>query len=253
MPAEQTLEQVPVILKILSNEIRWQIVQHLQSSDLKVSELVGLTAAATNQVSYHLAHMRNLGIVNERRSSADQRVVYYSLDVERLRDLYQQAGAQLHPVLGGEGLAEVAAETPTAPLRMLFLCTHNSARSQMGEGLARHLGKGQIEAFSAGTEATFVKPEAIEVLRQRGIDISAQTSKVLNEYVDQAFDYVITVCDDAREVCPVFPNGKHQLHWSFPDPSGVADPQERLAAFERVAQQLTTRLNFLLIVANREA
>ena len=99
--------------------------------------------------------------------------------------------------------------------RVLFLCTHNSARSQMAEGLLRHLAGDRFEVVSAGTEATFVRPEAIEAMAELGADISGQESKALERYLGEPFDYVVTVCDDANEACPTFPGAKHRLHWSF--------------------------------------
>src|SRR5215213_4736830 len=104
----------------------------------------------------------------------------------------------------------------TAKQRILFLCTHNSARSQMAEGFLRALGHDRFEAFSAGTEATQVRPLAIKAMAELGIDISQQRSKVLTKYMAQPFDYVITVCDQANESCPVFSGAKNRLHWSFP-------------------------------------
>ena len=119
--------------------------------------------------------------------------------------------------------------------RVLFLCTHNSARSQMAEGLLRHLGNGAFEAFSAGTEATHVRPLAIRAMAELGIDISGQESKTLDRYLNEAFDVVITVCDDANESCPVFPNAKARIHWSFPDPSKAAGSEdEQLAVYRQV-------------------
>src|SRR6266581_2518190 len=103
--------------------------------------------------------------------------------------------------------------------RILFICTHNSARSQMAEGLLRSLGGDQFEAYSAGTEATSVRPLAIEVMAELGIDISGQQSKQLSRYLNEPFDEVITVCDTAAEACPIFPSAKRLRHWSFPDPS----------------------------------
>ena len=102
--------------------------------------------------------------------------------------------------------------------RVLFLCTHNSARSQMAEGLLRHLGGERFEAFSAGTEATHVRPLAVAAMAELGIDVSRQESKTLDRYLGEPFDAVITVCDQAAEACPVFPGAKRRLHWSFTDP-----------------------------------
>ena len=110
--------------------------------------------------------------------------------------------------------------SPT-PRRVLFLCTHNSARSQMAEGLLRSLGRGTFEVASAGTIATRVRPEAIAVMREIGIDISTQTSKTLDRFLPERFDEVITVCDNANETCPVFPGARNRRYWSIDDPAGV--------------------------------
>lgn len=129
------------------------------------------------------------------------------------------------------------------PARVLFLCTHNSARSQMAEGFLRELGKGQFEEFSAGTEATQVRPLAIEAMQEIGIDISGQRSKVLTEYLGDPFDYVITVCDQANESCPVFPGAKNRLHWSFPDPSRATGTRaEQLAVYRQVRDAIGARI-----------
>ena len=137
------------------------------------------------------------------------------------------------------------------PYRVLFLCTHNSARSQMAEGILRHRMGDRAEVFSAGTEATRVNPLAVRAMADIGIDISRQRSKHLDEFREQKFDYVITVCDRARESCPIFPGNPEQIHWSFPDPAAVTDREARVRAFERTATELTTRLNYLLKVINR--
>jgi arsenate reductase len=130
-----------------------------------------------------------------------------------------------------------------SPIRVLFLCTHNSARSQMAEALLRQLGGGRFEAFSAGTEATRVHPLAVRAMADVGIDIAQAHSKHLNEYLGQDFDYVITVCDRAAESCPVFPGRPERIHWSFPDPSAVTGSEaERYRAFERVRNEIMLRL-----------
>jgi len=127
--------------------------------------------------------------------------------------------------------------------RVLFLCTHNSARSQMAEGLLRSLGGDRFEAHSAGTQATRVRPLAIQAMAEVGIDISTQASKTLDPYVDQRFDHVITVCDDANESCPIFPNTLHRLHWSLPDPSKATGSQtEQLAVYRKVRDDLRARI-----------
>ena len=131
----------------------------------------------------------------------------------------------------------------TGKERVLFLCTHNSARSQMAEGLVRHLAGDRFDAHSAGTEATYVRPLAIRAMAELGVDISGQESETLEGYLDQPFDYVVTVCDDANEACPHFPNSGLRLHWSLPDPSGATGTEEdRLKVFRSVRDELRARI-----------
>jgi arsenate reductase len=127
--------------------------------------------------------------------------------------------------------------------RVLILCTGNSARSQMAEGLLRHMTGDRMEVFSAGVEASFVRPQAIEAMRERGIDITDQRSKSVDEFAGQKFDYVITVCDNARERCPVFPSETERIHWSFDDPAKAeGDEAAVLAVFRRVRDEIEGRL-----------
>jgi arsenate reductase len=127
--------------------------------------------------------------------------------------------------------------------RILILCTGNSARSQMAEGLLRHNGGDRYEVFSAGTKPSYVRPEAIAAMGEIGIDISGHRSKSVDEFAGQAFDYVITVCDNAKESCPVFPAVTKRLHWSLDDPAALQGSEgERLAEFRRVRDQLRTLL-----------
>ncbi len=134
--------------------------------------------------------------------------------------------------------------------RVLILCTANSARSQMAEGLLRALAGERYEVFSAGTRATQVNPLAIEAMRQRGIEIGGQRSKALDLYLTQPFDYVITVCDNAAETCPIFPGPARRIHWSFPDPAAVAGERaEQLAAFVAVRDAIEARFRAWLAPA----
>jgi arsenate reductase (thioredoxin) len=133
--------------------------------------------------------------------------------------------------------------------KVLFLCTHNSARSQMAEGLLRHLAGDRFEVMSAGTEATHVRPLAIRAMDEIGVDISSQESKTLERYLREPFDYVITVCDDANEACPFFPGASNRLHWSFEDPSRAGGSEkERLAVFRSVRDRIRDRVNTELVV-----
>ncbi len=127
--------------------------------------------------------------------------------------------------------------------RVLFICTHNSARSQMAEGLLRHLGGERFEVFSAGTEATFVRPLAIRAMAEIGIDISGQQSKTLDRYLGEPFDDVITVCDAANETCPIFHGAKQRRHWSFEDPSrATGNEDEQLAVYRGVRDEIRARI-----------
>ena len=129
------------------------------------------------------------------------------------------------------------------PYKFLFLCTGNSARSILGEYLLKRLGGGRFEVFSAGTDATRVRPEAISVMAEIGVDISAQESESLDRYLGETLDLVVTVCDDANEACPVFPGARERLHWSFPDPSKAAGGrEERLRAFRDVRDEIRARI-----------
>ncbi len=122
--------------------------------------------------------------------------------------------------------------------RLLFVCTHNSARSQMAEGFLRARYGDAFEVASAGTVPSSVHPLAIEVMSEIGIDISKQTSKHVEEFLDQAFALVVTVCDHAKEACPFFPGAREYLHVSFPDPSAADDPADQLDTFRRVRDMI---------------
>jgi len=130
--------------------------------------------------------------------------------------------------------------------RVLILCTGNSARSQMAEGLLRFIGGDNVAVESAGIAPTSVRTEAIEAMREIGIDISGHRSKSVDEFVDREFDFVITVCDNANENCPIFPGKAERIHWSFTDPAAVdGTDEERLAAFRDVRDQIKERLEIL--------
>jgi arsenate reductase len=128
-------------------------------------------------------------------------------------------------------------------VRVLFLCTHNSARSQMAEGFLRHLAGDRVEVASAGTEARGVNPLAVRAMAEAGVDISRQSSKSLDRFLDDRWDYVVTVCDGANEACPVFPRAATRVHWSFDDPSSArGSDDERLAVFRRVRDEIEARI-----------
>jgi arsenate reductase len=136
--------------------------------------------------------------------------------------------------------------------RVLFICTHNSARSQMAEGLLSSLGGDPFEAYSAGTEATHIRPLAMRAMAEIGMDITGQSSKTLDRYLHEPFDEVITVCDAAAEVCPVFPHAKQQRHWSFPDPSkATGSEEEQLAVYRSVRDAIRKRIEAELLTTGQ--
>jgi arsenate reductase len=137
-------------------------------------------------------------------------------------------------------------------LRVLFVCTHNSARSQMAEGFLREYGGDRFEVHSAGTEATSLRPEAIQAMDEVGIDISRQQSKTVDRYLGQSFAWVITVCDQAREACPVFPGADQTAHWGFDDPAAAeGDEDQRMAVFRRVRDEIARRIRMFALAAGR--
>jgi arsenate reductase (thioredoxin) len=142
----------------------------------------------------------------------------------------------------------VAAAEAAHRSRILFLCAHHSERSQMAEGLLRYLAGDRFEVMSAGTEATHVRPLAIRAMDEIGVDISGQESQTLQRYLEEPFDYVITVCDDANEACPFFPGAGSRLHWSFEDPSRAeGSEEERLAVFRSVRDRIKDRVQADLV------
>lgn len=253
----------PDFLKLLAHEVRWRLVSALAASDRRVQELVTLLERPQNLVSYHLRLLREGQLVKERRSSADGRDVYYSLDLDHLRTLFLESGQALHPALAHAQTSTLEWTQPgkereklrsksKRPHRVLFLCTHNSARSQLAEGILRVSGGDLVEAFSAGSESGQVHPLAIRAGAALDIDISQQCSKHLDDFAGQSFDYVITVCDRMREVCPVFPDDPRKIHWSFPDPAAVKGSEEiRYQAFKQTARELHTRISYLLLMIER--
>lgn len=240
------LPDVIQFFKILSDEMRLAVVRLLTLSDLRVGEIVERLNAPQNAVSYHLKQLRSVGLLRDQRSGSDGRDIYYSIDLERLQTLYTAAGAALHPGISANRGEEAIATTIDRPLRVLFLCTHNSARSQLAEGMLRYLGGPYVEVLSAGSAPAQVHPLTLELLAEWGIDPSQHVAKSLEQFRGQSFDYVITVCDRARDSCPTFPDDPAQIHWSIPDPLAIADEEQRRAAFLNVRRELSTRIRYLL-------
>jgi ArsR family transcriptional regulator, arsenate/arsenite/antimonite-responsive transcriptional repressor / arsenate reductase (thioredoxin) len=223
-------------LTTAGHPLRWRLLTELARGDLAVRELTALLGQPQNLVSYHLAKLRKASLVTARRSSADGRDTYYSLDLAGCSGLLAGTGAALHPALRLR-----PPPPPAGPVtaRVLFLCTGNSARSQMAEALLRQ--RTGAAAFSAGSRPKPIHPHAVTVMAARGIGLAAARPKHLDEFRDDRFDYVITLCDKVKEICPEFPGHPRPAHWSLAEPVDLPD-------FERLADQLAERIDFLLHV-----
>ncbi|MGH3165246.1 MAG: metalloregulator ArsR/SmtB family transcription factor [Trebonia sp.] len=261
---------VPPVVRLLADPVRWRLMRELASGDWRVRELVAVAGQPQNLISYHLRQLRAGGLVTARRSSFDGRDTYYSLDLDRCAQALAGAASALHPalalpVIAPETLAPetLAPETPApetpAPApesatpaeasrpRVLFVCTGNSSRSPMAEALLRHRAGTAVEAASAGIRPKPVHPDAAAVMRDRyGIDITGHRPTHVGTVAGRPLDYVITVCDKAREACPEFPARPGLIHWSVPDPAAGEGGLSGYPAFERTATELDTRIRFLL-------
>jgi protein-tyrosine-phosphatase/DNA-binding transcriptional ArsR family regulator len=241
----------PGILAAIADPHRWQLLAELSRSDRRVGELCERVGEPQNLVSYHLGELRRVGVVTSRRSSADGRDVYYRADLTRCRDLLGAAGGALHPAL--HLVASSPTENPTSGrrLRVLFLCTGNSARSQMAEALLEDRSAHKIAARSAGSHPKPLHPNAVKVMAERGIDIADRPTKHLRRFSRMRFDRVVTLCDKVREICPEFPGAPATAHWSMADPAADGDTDDAtLPAFERVADELEVRIPLLVSELN---
>ena len=237
----------PVVVRLLSDPVRWQLLRELGASDRRVRELVDRVGQPQNLVSYHLRRLRAAGLVEARRSSFDGRDAYYRLDVEACARAWAEAGSALHP-----GIASASSEirVPAAPdgvrWRVLFLCTGNGARSPMAAALMQHRAGDTVEVVSAGSHPKQTHPNAVRALAERGITLVHEPTH-LDTYRDQSFDVVISVCDRVREICPEFPGHPTVIHWSIPDPARDAGSDAATyPAFLRMAAELDSRVRFLL-------
>lgn len=239
----------PELFALAGHPLRWRLLSQLAESDHRVRELSGALGERQSLVSYHLRRLHTAGMVSTRRSSRDGRDVYYGLDLARCGELLAASGAALHPGLGPafETSARDGRRPRSRPVRVLFLCTGNSSRSQIAEALLQQAAGGRVEALSAGSNPKPLHPNAVRVMRERGVDISKRQTKHLHGFSRRRFDYVISLCDRVREVCPEFPGAPATIHWSIPDPAAEPGPDdETYPAFVRTADELETRIRFLL-------
>jgi protein-tyrosine-phosphatase/DNA-binding transcriptional ArsR family regulator len=235
----------PSFLPLAGHPLRWRLLHELTRSDRRVGELCDLVGKPQSLVSYHLGRLRAEQLVSMRRSSADRRDAYYSVDLARCGELLAAAGEALHPGLRQSPAVPRTIERPSGEMRarVLFLCTGNSGRSQMAEALVEQLRGGAVKAFSAGSHPKPLHPGAVRAMRERGIEIAGRRSKHLSEFTALRFDSVISLCDRVREVCPEFPGHPEMVHWSIPDPAAEGATDE---AFQRTASELAVRIAFLL-------
>jgi protein-tyrosine-phosphatase/DNA-binding transcriptional ArsR family regulator len=244
----------PAFLRLAGHPLRWRLLSELARSDRRVQELTDLVGQPQNAVSYHLGRLRAGALVSVHRSSADRRDSYYRVELARCGQLLAVAADELQPgILPAAPPAASQAGTPSAaPIRVLFLCTGNSSRSQIAEALLQRAGGDRVQVVSAGSHPKALHPYAVRVMREYGIDLSGRRSKHLSEFSTHRFDYVITVCDRVREICPGFPGRSEPLHWSVPDPAaGSGDAS--YPAFQRVAADLHSRVGFLIQRITRPA
>jgi ArsR family transcriptional regulator, arsenate/arsenite/antimonite-responsive transcriptional repressor / arsenate reductase (thioredoxin) len=248
-PADHTAN----LSALLTDSVRRQLTSTLMLNDVVLDDLADAVRLPSETVMALLEPFLSAGVITQRRSDAHSDQLYCHLNLELLDTLYQAEGNESLAFAAAveEGQNATSTQQGARP-RILFLCTRNSARSQLAEGITRLLSKGQVEAFSAGNQPGFVHPMAIELLTALHVDVSGQYSKHLDQFLGQDFDYVITVCDNARETCPVFSGAKRTIHWSIPDPAIVEDSEARSRAFSRVATELQNRIRYLLILLERE-
>jgi protein-tyrosine-phosphatase/DNA-binding transcriptional ArsR family regulator len=242
----------PAFVRLAAHPVRWALLTELARSDYRVRELVGRIDQPQSLVSYHLRLLRDGGLVTVTRSSFDGRDSYYHLDLDRCADALAESGTALHPALDPAPDLGAAPSTPRAPqATVLFVCTGNSARSPIAEALLRRHTGGRATVTSAGSRpGARLHPHTVRVLREEfGIDVSARRPRHLDTLTGRAFDWVITVCDRAREVCPGFGDHARRIHWSIPEPAAAGgSDQDGYPAFRRTAADIHARIRHLLPV-----
>jgi ArsR family transcriptional regulator, arsenate/arsenite/antimonite-responsive transcriptional repressor / arsenate reductase (thioredoxin) len=241
----------PSFLRLAGHPLRWRLLTGLAHSDLRVRELVTLVGQPQNLVSYHLRLLRDGGLVAASRSSFDGRDSYYRLDLDRCARALAGTGGALHPALRLDRATPATVHPGPPRLTVLFVCTGNSARSPIAEALLREHAAGHVVASSAGSRPKpRLHPNTVRVLRDHfGVDVAGQRPRHLDTLAGHRFDYVITLCDRAREVCPEFGDHARRLHWSVPDPAAAGNgDRASYPAFARTAADIDTRVRQLLPV-----
>lgn len=241
----------PEFIRLIDHPLRWKLLTALVDSDYRVRELVTLVDQPQNLVSYHLRLLRSGGLITATRSSFDGRDSYYHLDLERCTAELAEIGAALHPALLRE-----QATLPLPPagrqrrMAVLFMCTGNSARSPIAEALLHHHTAGRVSVTSAGNHPKpHLHSATVSVMADEfGIDIADQQPRHVDTLDGRRFDYVITLCDKARETWPEFPQHQRRIHWSIPDPAAGGADKAGYTSFQHTAAEIDTRVRHLLPV-----
>jgi len=238
----------PEFLDLACHPVRWRLLLELAHSDRQVEEMVELVGQPQALVSYHLRRLRAGGLVSSRRSSRDARAVYYRADLDRCVESLSMTGSLLHRGLDVElsPLGDIVAPRDGGEVRVLFVCTGNSARSQIAEALMKRETGGALDVVSAGSDPKPVHPHAVQALAARGIDISGWRAKPLSDFAGQRFEYVVTMCDKVRERCPEFAGEGQRIHWSIEDPSHPrSGGRVTYDRFQRLTTEVENRVRWL--------
>ena len=239
------LDDPPGFVQLVANPLRWRLLRELVRSDRAVRELTERLDAPQNLVSYHLRQLRDGGLVQARRSTADGRDTYYAIDLASCEQQLRAVGGRCIPRSSPPPPADTRTRRGGGG-EVLFLCTGNSARSQMAEALLEHMSGGGVETDSAGSHPKTLHPNAIRVMRTRGIDISGNRTKHLDEFVSQRFDLVITLCDRVRESVPI-PVASHPRALEHAGPrTGGPDRPGVVPGVRAHRRELETRIRFLV-------
>ncbi|MBY8870659.1 ArsR family transcriptional regulator [Micromonospora sp. PLK6-60] len=244
----------PAFLRLAAHPLRWRLLTVLAQGDQRVRDLTALLGEPQNLVSYHLRLLRDGGLLTATRSSFDGRGSYYHLDLDRCAAALADTGAALHPALRPPAAPP---GTPVGPRPgVLFVCTGNSTRSPIAEALLRRHTDGRVEVASAGTRPRdHLHPNAVRVLREEfGTDVAGQPTRHVDTLTGRRFDYVISLCDRARETCPDFAGQPRRVHWSIPDPAATGDTDRAsYPSFRRITAEIQTRVSHLTPVLTASA
>ncbi|NYE75292.1 arsenate reductase/protein-tyrosine-phosphatase family protein [Microlunatus parietis] len=230
----------PPFLGLVAHPLRWSLLTTLGRSDLRVRELTELVGEPQNLVSYHLALLRRAGLVEARRSSFDGRDSYYRLELQACAEALAHVGSELHPAL--RPAEPATGGRRRAPVRVLFTCTGNSARSPMAAALLRQQAGDRVQVHSAGSRPRPLDPRTVKALRRYDLDLAGHRPQSLDRFAGRRLHHVISLCDKVREELPGFTHQPELRHWSIANPAD-ADDQE---AFDRTAAELDLRVRQLV-------